>query len=79
MSITANKVDGAYAALITNIYQAERAQLSNNANIITLGAQITGVELAKRLVKEYLSLSYDPNSRSASKVARIVEYEKSGK
>ena len=38
VSIAANKVPGAYAALVNNVYQAQRAQLSNNANIITLGA-----------------------------------------
>lgn len=77
--IAANKVEGAYAALVGNIYQAERAQLSNNANIITLGAQVTGVELAKCLVKEYLSRAYDPSSRSAPKVDRIGEYERNAK
>ena len=46
VSIAANKVLGAYAALVNNVYQAQRAQLSNNANIITLGAQVTGIELA---------------------------------
>lgn len=75
VSIAANKVEGAYAALVNNIYQAKRAQLSNNANIITLGAQVTGIELGKCFVKEYLSLSFDPNSRSANKVERICEYE----
>ena len=35
VSIAANKVPGAYAALVNNVYQAQRAQLSNNANIIT--------------------------------------------
>ena len=75
MSIAANKVKGAYAALVNNIYQAQRAQLSNNANIITMGAQVTGIELAKCFVKEYLSCTFDPNSRSAPKVARITEYE----
>lgn len=38
VSIAASKVPGAYAALVNNVYQAQRAQLSNNANIITLGA-----------------------------------------
>lgn len=76
VSISANKVKGAYAALVTNIYQAQRAQLSNNANIIALGAQVTGTELAKCFVKEYLGLSFDPNSRSKAKVDRIVAYEK---
>ena len=75
VSIAANKVPGVYCALCNNVYQAERAQLSNNANVIALGAQVTGIELAKALVREYLSHTYDPNSRSAAKIARIVEYE----
>ena len=58
--------------------QAQRAELSNHANIITLGAQVTGIELAKCLVKEYLSHTYDPNSRSAPKVQRICDYEQKG-
>jgi len=39
MSIAANKVRGAYAALCADAYSAERARKSNNANIMTLGAQ----------------------------------------
>lgn len=76
VSIAANKVEGAYAACVGNVYQAQRAALSNNANIITIGAQVTGIELAKCLIKEYLSLKYDPNSRSGPKVNAITEYEK---
>ena len=74
--ITANKVPGVYAALVTDIYQAQRAVLSNNANVITLGAQVIGIELAKCLVKEYLSLTFDANGRSAEKLARLMEYDK---
>ena len=76
VSIAANKVKGAYAACIHDVYQAQRAELSNHANIITMGAQVVGIELAKCMVKEYLSVTYDPNSRSASKIERIYEYEK---
>jgi ribose 5-phosphate isomerase B len=75
VSIAANKVKGAYAACVSNIYQAQRAALSNNANIITLGSQVIGPELAKCFVEAYLSLVYDPASRSAPKVDRIAEYE----
>jgi len=78
VSIAANKVKGAYAACVSNIYQAQRAELSNNANIITLGAQVTGIELAKCFVREYLSLSFDPASRSMPKVQRIYDYEAEG-
>ena len=76
VSIAANKVKGAYAAVVNNVYQAERAQLSNNANIITMGAQVTGIELGKCLVRAYLSAAYDPQSRSGPKVDRIAEYER---
>lgn len=75
VSIAANKVKGAYAALVNNVYQARRAELSNHANIITLGAQVTGAELAKCLVAAYLKEEFDPQSRSAPKVRRICEYE----
>ena len=47
---------------------------SNNANMVALGAQVTGIELAKCLVKEYLSHSFDPES-SKPKVDRISAYE----
>lgn len=76
MSIAANKVKGAYAALVNDVYQAQRAELSNHANIITLGAQVTGIELAKCLVKEYLAQTFDPHSRSLPKIQRIYDYEK---
>jgi len=74
--IAANKVKGAYAALVHDIYQAQRAELSNNANIITMGAQVIGIESAKCLVKEYLSHTFDPASRSLPKVQRICDYER---
>ncbi len=75
ISIAANKVRGAYCALVTDVYQAERAQLSNNANLIAMGSQVLGIELAKSLVREYLKNTFDPKSRSLTKVQRITEYE----
>ena len=74
--IAANKVKGAYAACVNDIYQAQRAQLSNNANIITMGAQVTGIEVAKMMVDEYLGCTFDPQSRSLPKIQRIYDYEK---
>jgi ribose 5-phosphate isomerase B len=76
VSIAANKVKGVYAACVSNVYQAQRATLSNNANVITLGSLVTGSELAKCLVETYLANTFDPASRSAPKVERIVKYEK---
>lgn len=75
VSIAANKVKGAYCALLSDAYSAQRATLSNNANVVAMGAQTMGVETAKVLLEQYLAHSYDPNSRSGAKVARIVEIE----
>ncbi|MDD3184655.1 MAG: RpiB/LacA/LacB family sugar-phosphate isomerase [Anaerostipes sp.] len=75
VSIAANKVKGAYAACIHDVYQAQRAELSNHANIITMGSQVIGIELAKVMVKEYLSCTFDPNGRSGGKVQAITDYE----
>lgn len=74
--LAANKVKGAYAAVVGDAYSAERACLSNNCNIITLGSQVTGGKLAEKLIRNYLSCSYQYNERSGKKVDRILEYER---
>ena len=76
MSIAANKVPGAFAALVADAYSAERAAKSNNANIITLGAFTVGVELAKLLVKVYLQSQWTPGTPSQPKVQRYVDYDR---
>ena len=72
--IAASKVPGAYAATCHDPYSAERSVLSNNANILALGAQVVGSELAKSLVTIWLNVKYIPGGRSESKIQRIYEY-----
>jgi len=43
--------------------------------MVAMGAQTTGIETAKVLLENYLANTYDPNSRSAPKVARVAEIE----
>jgi len=74
MCITANKVPGAYAALCSDAYSTERSIKSNNANIMTLGEQVTGVELAKSLVTIWMKAEYEPGGRSEPKIQRIYDY-----
>jgi ribose 5-phosphate isomerase B len=75
MAIAADKVKGIRAAACCNIYQAERAIKSNNAQIITLGAQVIGIELAKMLVIAWLNSEFQ-GGRSELKVKKIMEIEK---
>ena len=58
MSIVANKFQGIRAALCHDNYSAERAALSNNANVLCLGARVVGTELAKKIVGEWVELHY---------------------
>ena len=74
MSISANKVPGAYAALCADPYSTERSRKSNNANIMTLGSQVIGPELAKSLVTIWMASEYTPGGRSEPKIQRIYDY-----
>ena len=77
--IAANKVEGARAALCADPYSTERSIKSNNANIMTLGAQVTGIELAKSLVTTWLQSEYEVGGRSEPKIKRIDQYDHSRK
>ena len=76
VSISANKVEGAFCALVTDVYQAERAALSNNANLIALGSQVTGSKLARALARTWMANVYAPGGRSEPKVRRIEAYDR---
>ena len=71
--ISANKVPGIRAALCHDTYSAERAALSNNAQIITMGARVIGTELAKAIADAWLAQTenFDPAGRSAGNVTAI--------
>ena len=75
MSIAANKVKGAYAALISDIYSAKRAVLSNNANIACMCAFTTGEKLREELIYAFLTNEFDNKSPSKVKVDAYVEYD----
>jgi ribose 5-phosphate isomerase B len=72
--IAANKFPGIRAALAHDVYSAERAQLSNDAQILTMGAQIIGPEVAKKVVSAYLNVEWQGGSQR--KIDKIVKKEK---
>ena len=76
MTISANKVPGAYAALISDSYSAERAKKSNNANIACFGAFTLGYNLMENLLDIFLNSDYKTGTSSEPKVNRIKEFEK---
>ncbi|MEM7299707.1 MAG: RpiB/LacA/LacB family sugar-phosphate isomerase [Pseudomonadota bacterium] len=73
--ISANKVPGIRAALCHDTYSAERASLSNNAQIITMGARVIGPELAKSIADTFLAEAFDEGGRSAGNVKAINDVD----
>ncbi|TBN41168.1 RpiB/LacA/LacB family sugar-phosphate isomerase [Paracoccus subflavus] len=71
--IAANKVPGIRAALTHDTYSATRAALSNDAQIITMGARVIGPELAKAIADAWLAetLNFDKAGKSAGNVNAI--------
>src|ERR1700748_3080428 len=65
VAISANKVAGIRAATAHDSYSVERSVLSNNAHVLNKGQRVIGLELARRLVREWLTYRFDEASASA--------------
>ena len=76
VSIAANKVKGAYAALLSDVYSAQRARLSNDANIACMGAFTTGCKERELMVDAFLGNEFVPGCSSQPKVDAFVKYDR---
>jgi ribose 5-phosphate isomerase B len=70
MAMVANKIPGVRAACCHDPYSAERARKSNDAQVITMGAQVIGPAVARSLLDIWLASEF-AGGRSAPKVAKI--------
>jgi ribose 5-phosphate isomerase B len=75
VAIAANKVPGIRATVAHDSFSVERSILSNDCQILTLGQRVIGLQLARRLAKEWVGYIFDPDSPSYAKVSEIIEYE----
>jgi ribose 5-phosphate isomerase B len=75
VAISANKVPGIRAVTAHDSYSVERSVLSNDAQVLCFGERVVGLELARRLAREWLEYRFDPQSASAEKVAAISAQE----
>lgn len=76
-AMTANKIKGIRAAQCYDISMARNAREHNNANVLTLGAGLTGTELAKEIVEAFLSGECTVE-RHLKRVAMIDELDNTG-
>lgn len=73
MAMVANKVKGIRAAVCHDIYSTQRSVLSNNAQILCMGALVIGPAIAETLVSVWLDLEFVEcnSSRKINKIMRI--------
>ena len=75
VAISANKVPGIRAVTAHDSFSVERSVLSNDAQVLCMGQRVIGIELARRLAREWLDYEFDTSSASAEKVEAIRGYE----
>jgi len=75
MSIAANKVPGAYAALVCSVEMARLCRAHNDSNILALGGRTTKLEDALAMVDAWLETNFD-GGRHSRRVEKIRNYEK---
>ncbi len=75
MDISANKVRGVRAALVTNEFGARRAREHNDANILVFGAEFITPTDAVRSATAFLATSFTSEERHVRRVGKITERE----
>jgi ribose 5-phosphate isomerase B len=74
MSITANKVKGIRASLAFDLYTAMQSRKHLDANILVLGARVTGQGLAEEIVNVWLNTLFE-GGRHEKRIEKIMQYE----
>lgn len=75
MAMAASTVKGIRASVAHDAYSVERLVKSNNAQVLTLGQRVIGLELARNLVDHWMDQHFDQESPSAPKVAALEHYQ----
>ncbi len=74
ISIAANKVRGIRAAHCTDSFCAKMARRHNDANVLALGASVTGVAIAEEIVESFLTEAFE-GGRHQNRIDKITQYE----
>jgi ribose 5-phosphate isomerase B len=74
-AIAANKVLGIRCAVCHDVTTARLARQHNDANMIALGARIVGSEVAREIVRTFLSTPFE-GGRHVPRIDKIARYER---
>ena len=74
MSMCANKVKGVRCALCGDCFSAQATRQHNDANMLALGARVTGVGLALKIVDIFFDTEYE-GGRHQRRIDKITQIE----
>ena len=75
-AIAATKMRGIRACLCHDTYSARQGVEHDNMNVLALGGRIIGDELARELVRAFVSANFDGGERFQRRLNKILEIEK---
>lgn len=78
IGIAANKVHGIRCAMCSDCYSAKMSREHNNANMIALGARVVGTELAKMILRTWLSTDFAGGERHSRRVGELITLDEGG-
>lgn len=74
MSIVANKIPGVRAALCNELFSARMSRLHNDANVLVLGGRVIGKDLAKEIVRTWMTTPFE-GGRHFNRLKKITLIE----
>jgi ribose 5-phosphate isomerase B len=77
--VTANKIHGVRAALITDFFSAHQGVEDDNMNVMCLGGQVTGYALALDLVNAFLNARFQGDERFTRRLKKVADLEENNK
>jgi ribose 5-phosphate isomerase B len=75
-SIAASKIDGIRAAICHDSYSAHQGVEHDDMNVLCLGSEIVGPELAAELVRTFLAARFDGGERYVRRLEKIEAIER---
>ncbi len=73
MSMTANRYKGIRAAVCGDCFSAEATRAHNDANILCMGARVTGPGLAVKITETFLNTPFSEEERHVRRIGMIDE------
>ncbi|MBM3942523.1 MAG: ribose 5-phosphate isomerase B [SAR202 cluster bacterium] len=76
--VTANKVPGVRACLCHDTYTGHQGVEHDDMNVLCLGARVVGIEVAREVVRSFLSAKFIPEPRFQRRLDKLIAVEREG-